>query len=72
MRRAPDADVERHARLDCVSHLLDRSDYEDPTPGPTESPERQDDAGHESTPAEVRNRVRVRFGSTPTDDGDGS
>jgi hypothetical protein len=40
------ADVKRHARLNCVSHLLSRFDYEDLTPEPVEIPPRQADSDY--------------------------
>jgi polyphosphate kinase 2 len=43
------ADVKRHARLNCISHLLSQVHYEDLTPEPLELPPR---------PAEVRGYVR--------------
>jgi polyphosphate kinase 2 len=36
------ADVKRHARLNCISHLLSMIPYEDLTPEPIELPPRQD------------------------------
>ncbi|HBX64704.1 MAG TPA: polyphosphate kinase 2, partial [Balneolaceae bacterium] len=32
------ADIKRHARLNCISHLLGQIDYEDLTPDPIEFP----------------------------------
>jgi polyphosphate kinase 2 len=46
------ADVKRHARLNCVSHLLSQFDYEDLTPEPVEIPPRQEDSGYERPPFE--------------------
>jgi polyphosphate kinase 2 len=40
------ADVKRHARLNCISHLLSMIPYEDLTPRPIEIPSRQDDTGY--------------------------
>jgi len=37
------ADVKKHARLNCISHLLSQIDYEDTTPEPTELPARGTD-----------------------------
>ena len=37
-----DADVKKHARLNCISHLLSMIPYEDLTPEPIELPERAD------------------------------
>jgi hypothetical protein len=38
-----DADVKKHARLNCISHLLSQIEYEDTMPGPTELSDRQRD-----------------------------
>ncbi|EMA05788.1 polyphosphate kinase 2 [Haloferax denitrificans] len=62
------ADVKRHARLNCISHLLDQIDYEDLTPDPIELPPRQDDTGYERPPIDSQNWVPARFGSNPVDD----
>ncbi|WP_424007460.1 polyphosphate kinase 2 [Haloferax denitrificans] len=62
------ADVKRHARLNCISHLLDQIDYEDLTPDPIELPARQDDTGYERPPIDSQNWVPARFGSNPVDD----
>ena len=37
-----DAEVKKHARLNCISHLLSTVDYEDLTPEPIELPRRTD------------------------------
>ena len=37
-----DADVKKHARLNCISHLLSMIEYEDLTPEPIELPHRAD------------------------------
>ena len=37
-----DADVKKHARLNCISHLLSMVDYEDLTPESIELPKRED------------------------------
>ena len=44
------ADVKRHARLNCISHLLSMIPYEDLTPGPIEIPSRQEDKGYVRPP----------------------
>ncbi|MFK8214809.1 MULTISPECIES: polyphosphate kinase 2 [unclassified Haloferax] len=62
------ADVKRHARLNCISHLLDQIDYEDLTPDPIELPSRQDDTGYERPPIDSQNWVPARFGENPVDD----
>jgi len=40
------ADVKKHARLNCISHLLSMIPYQDLTPEPIELPPRQDDIGY--------------------------
>ncbi|MCC5947705.1 MAG: polyphosphate kinase 2 [Nitriliruptoraceae bacterium] len=40
-----DADVKRHARLNCISHLLSRFDYPDATPEPIDLPARTPPTG---------------------------
>ncbi|ELZ87204.1 polyphosphate kinase 2 [Haloferax elongans ATCC BAA-1513] len=62
------ADVKRHARLNCISHLLDQIDYEDLTPDPIELPPRQDNTGYERPPIDSQNWVPARFGANPVDE----
>jgi polyphosphate kinase 2 len=40
------ADVKRHARLNCIAHLLSLIPYEDLTPAPIKLPPRQKDSGY--------------------------
>ncbi|MGC9523533.1 MAG: polyphosphate kinase 2 [Anaerolineae bacterium] len=40
------ADIKRHARLNCIAHLLSLIPYEDLTPEPIELPPRQEDTGY--------------------------
>ncbi len=44
------ADVKKHARLNCIKHLLSVIPYEDLTPEPIELPPRQDDVGYVRPP----------------------
>jgi polyphosphate kinase 2 len=44
------ADVKKHARLNCINHLLSLIPYEDMTPEPVELPPRQDDVGYVRPP----------------------
>jgi polyphosphate kinase 2 len=44
------ADVKKHARLNCISHLLSMIRYEDLTPEPIELPPRQDRFGYVRPP----------------------
>ncbi|WP_411964978.1 polyphosphate kinase 2 [Haloferax sp. YSMS24] len=61
------ADVKRHARLNCISHLLDQIPYEDLTPDPIELPPRQE-VDYGRPPIDDQNWVPARFGSNPVDD----
>jgi hypothetical protein len=44
------ADVKRHARLNCIHHLLSMIPYEDLTPGPIELPPLPDASGYVRPP----------------------
>jgi len=44
------ADIKKHARLNCISHLLSLIPYEDMTPEPLELPPRQKDCGYVRPP----------------------
>ena len=59
------ADVKRHARLNCIHHLLSMIDYEDLTPEPIELPPRQEDAGYERPPIQHQKWVPAVWGSNP-------
>jgi polyphosphate kinase 2 len=41
-----DANIKRHARLNCIAHLLSLIPYEDLTPEPIQLPPRQDSGGY--------------------------
>ncbi|MCT4619071.1 MAG: polyphosphate kinase 2 [Marinisporobacter sp.] len=47
-----DADIKKHARINCISHLLSLFDYEDLTPGKIQLPERQEDTSYIRPPME--------------------
>ncbi|MBN1666320.1 MAG: polyphosphate kinase 2 [Anaerolineales bacterium] len=51
------ADIKKHARLNCIAHLLSRIPYEDLTPGPLTLPERIDRSGYVRPPFEDQNFV---------------
>jgi len=51
------ADVKRHARLNCISHLLSKIDYKDLTPDPIELPARQEDTGYKRPPISLQTFV---------------
>ena len=57
-----DADVKRHARLNCISHLLDTIPYEDLTPDPIELPPRPEETGgYVRPPMEEQTFVPQRY-----------
>ena len=62
-----DADVKKHARLNCISHLLSLFPYEDLTPEPVELPPRQEDHGYERPPINSQTWVPAIYGSNPED-----
>jgi len=57
-----DATIKRHARLNCISHLLSLIDYEDLTPGPIELPPRQVDPGYQRPPITSQKWVPAVYG----------
>ncbi|RLM59868.1 polyphosphate kinase 2 [Halobellus sp. Atlit-31R] len=59
------ADVKKHARLNCISHLLSQIDYEDTIPEPTELPPRQTDPNYERPPIDSQEWVPALYGSNP-------
>ncbi|WP_435317108.1 polyphosphate kinase 2 [Haloarchaeobius sp. TZWSO28] len=59
------ADVKRHARLNCISHLLDQVDYADLTPDPIELPPREARGEYERPPIDDQQWVEARFGENP-------
>lgn len=61
------ADIKRHARLNCISHLLSLIPYEDLTPDPIELPPRQKDTGYERPPITSQSWVPAIYGQNPLD-----
>jgi polyphosphate kinase 2 len=59
------ANIKRHARLNCISHLLSLIDYQDLTPEPVELPTRQVDAGYQRPPITSQKWVPAIYGSNP-------
>jgi polyphosphate kinase 2 len=57
-----DANVKRHARLNCISHLLSLFDYQDLTPEPIELPPRQQDPGYKRPPITSQKWVPAVYG----------
>ena len=62
------ADIKRHARLNCISHLLSLIPYKDLTPEPIELPLRQEDPGYQRPPIASQNWVQAVYGTNPTSD----
>ena len=54
---AVNAGVKKHARLNCIEHLLGMIDYEDLTPGPVDMPERTQSGGYVRPPLTDRTFV---------------
>jgi polyphosphate kinase len=57
-----DGEVKRHARLNCIAHLLDQIPYEDLTPDPIELPQRpQPRRGYVRPPIEEQTFIPARY-----------
>ncbi len=57
-----DADVKRHARLNCIAHLLEQFDYPDQTPEPIDLSARpEQSAGYVRPPLEDQSFVPARY-----------
>lgn len=61
------ANVKRHARLNCIHHLLSLIPYEDYTPDPVELPPRQQDIGYVRPPITSQKWVPAIYGTNPCD-----
>lgn len=57
-----DANIKRHARLNCISHLLSLIDYEDLTPDPIKLPPRQQNPGYKRPPITSQKWVPAIYG----------
>jgi polyphosphate kinase 2 (PPK2 family) len=57
-----DANIKRHARLNCISHLLSLIEYQDLTPEPIELPPRQEDSGYRRPPIDSQKWVPAIYG----------
>jgi polyphosphate kinase 2 len=57
------ADVKKHARLNCIKHLLSMVPYEDLTPEPVDLPPRQEDIGYVRTPFTDQTFVPEAYGA---------
>jgi polyphosphate kinase 2 len=62
------ADIKRHARLNCITHLLSQFDYEDLTPDPIELPQRQQDTGYRRPPIQSQTWVPAVYGHNPDEE----
>ncbi len=62
------ADIKKHARLNCISHLLEQIKYEDLTPDPIEFPKISKHTGYKRPPIESMNWVPAKYGENPVDD----
>jgi len=60
-----DADVKKHARLNCISHLLSQVEYEDVMPEPRDLPPRGTDPNYERPPIDSQRWVPALYGSNP-------
>ena len=56
-----DADVKKHARLNCISHLLSMVDYEDLTPESIELPTREDAGAYVRPPFSEQTLVPAEY-----------
>ncbi|MEJ2412418.1 MAG: polyphosphate kinase 2 [Anaerolineales bacterium] len=64
-----DANIKRHARLNCISHLLSLIDYEDLSPEPVELPPRQQDPGYRRPPITSQKWVPALYGTNSFEEG---
>lgn len=62
------ADIKKHARLNCISHLLEQIPYEDITPDPIKLPPVIKVPDYVRPPIESMNWVPAKFGENPIDD----
>ncbi len=63
-----DANVKRHARLNCISHLLSLIEYQDLTPNPIELPPRQRDPGYKRPPITSQKWVPAIYGKNAVEE----
>ncbi|SMP53657.1 polyphosphate kinase 2 [Anoxynatronum buryatiense] len=63
-----DADIKKHARLNCITHLLEQIPYEDLTPEPIELPPRQDEQAYERPPITDQTFVPHYYGGPVEDE----
>jgi len=63
-----DANIKRHARLNCIHHLLSLFPYEDLTPEPIVLPPRQQDTGYKRPPIDSQKWVPAIYGKNSYED----
>jgi hypothetical protein len=63
-----DANIKRHARLNCISHLLSLIDYQNLTPEPIELPPRQLDPGYKRPPITSQKWVPAIYGTNAVEE----
>ncbi len=63
-----DANIKRHARLNCISNLLSLIDYQDLTPDPIELPTRQQDPGYKRPPITSQKWVPAIYGKNAVEE----
>lgn len=61
------ADIKRHARLNCIHHLLNQIEYKDLTPEPVEFPKIPKAPDYVRSPIESMNWVPAIYGKNPMD-----
>ncbi len=63
-----DANIKRHARLNCISHFLSLIDYQNLTPEPIELPPRQLDPGYKRPPITSQKWVPAVYGTNAVEE----
>jgi polyphosphate kinase 2 len=63
-----DANIKRHARLNCIHHLLGLIPYQNLTPEPIELPPRQQDTGYKRPPITSQKWVPAVYGKNSYED----
>jgi polyphosphate kinase 2 len=63
-----DANIKRHARLNCIHHLVSLFPYEDLTPEPIVLPPRQQDTGYKRPPIDSQKWVPAIYGKNSYED----
>lgn len=63
-----DANIKRHARLNCISHMLSLIEYQDLTPDPIELPPRQRDPGYKRPPITSQKWVPAIYGKNAVEE----